>query len=225
MAVVYPGLNPANVSREAKYSVIRTQQNEMAVRLIYRLSSSEKELLTTTSHSNLVEMVNSVKMEINGQIGGVFYINEYGHVLVPAYRGEPCYFAGTYNEVLEFDLEGDLISAKAPKSLSPGGTWYGPHVGIPYTLKAGARDISYKKKVTPTRVKEFLLSEYVGSIKAEALARRLGEHKGSSGGAIYINEAQEFFAPVQTGEDWTYTYLGGIDYDSWFPSPLETDED
>ncbi len=223
MATVYPGLNPANASREAKYSVIRSQNNEMAVRLIYRVSSSERELLTTTSHFNLVDMVNNVKMEINGQKGGAFYINEYGHVLVPANRGEPCYFAGTYKEILEFDLEGDPISAKAPKTLSPGNTWLGPHVGIPYTLKSGARDISFKKMITPTRSKEFLLSEYVGSIKAEALARRLGVHKGISGGTIYINEAQEFFAPVQIGEEWTYTFLGGIDHDAWFPNLLEND--
>jgi hypothetical protein len=43
-----------------------------------------------------------------------------------------------------------------------------------------------------------LLSDAVGGSPARALAQRLGQHKGPSGGRVYINEACEFFAPLMT---------------------------
>ncbi len=78
MARLYPGRIPSNVNRDAKYAIVSARGGRMEVRLIYRASARERELLTTDRHEEVVEMVNSVKVEKTGQPGGAFYINEYG---------------------------------------------------------------------------------------------------------------------------------------------------
>lgn len=216
MSQPYPGNIPSNVSKDAKYSVI-SGTDGYEVRLVYRLSSRESELLTTDQHPELVAMVNDVKQEYNGALGGAFYINEFLDVLVPTVSGE-CYFAGTYQRLLQFDLGGGrTLGPHAPHGLRPGEPWDGPHVGIRYTLKAGGRDIAYKR-VEGRREREFRLSDEHGPDAAAALARRLASHKGDAGGRIYLNEAGEFFSPPpQPGMD--YTYLGALDEDLWFAPP------
>ena len=112
------------------------------VRLIYCLSSGEEVLLTTDAHPELVEMVNHVKVEKTGKPGGAFYINEFFDVLVPTTSGG-CFFAGTYQGALEFDLgDGQTVGPRAPEGVKPGDAWAGPHVGISYVLKKGRRDIA-----------------------------------------------------------------------------------
>lgn len=216
MALPYPGNIPSNVSKDAKYSVISGPDGH-EVRLVYRLSSREKALLTTDGHPDLVDMVNDVKLEMNGAAGGAFYINEFYDVLVPTTKGE-CYFAGTYQRLLEFDLgEGQTIGPRAPAGLEPGAPWAGPHVGIRYRLKAGGRDISYTR-VSGNREREYRLSDEHGADEAAALAKRLSVHKGDAGGRIYLNEAGEFFSPPP-GPDQDFVYLGSLDEDLWFPPP------
>src|SRR5690606_13415723 len=107
MALPYPGHVPSVVKKDAKYSVVHRGQDGMAIRLIYPISHGEKELLTTDTHSQLVKLVNEVKEEYAGVPGGAFYLNEHGDVLVPA--GGECYFAGTYDELLEFEFDGDIV--------------------------------------------------------------------------------------------------------------------
>lgn len=215
MALPYPGNIPSNVSKDAKYSVVSGREG-YEVRLKFRLSSRETELLTTDKHPELVEMVNEVKQEFNGALGGAFYINEFRDVLVPTVGGD-CYFAGTYQRTLEFDMDGQTIGPKALPGLQPGDVWSGPHVGIRYKLKAGGRDISYER-VSGSRVTEYRLSDEHGPDDAAALAKRLATHKSDAGGRIYLNEAGEFFAPPSSPAG-DYTYLGGLDEDLWFPPP------
>jgi hypothetical protein len=215
MAVPYPGNIPTNVNKDAKYSIV-SGSDGYQVRLIVTLSAGVRELLTTDEHPELVEMVNEIKHQYNGAYGGAFYINEFLDVLVPTVDRE-CYFAGTYQKRLTFDLEGQIISPKAPESLRPGEEWSGPHVGVRYKLKAGGRDISYEK-VTGTRQTEHRLSDVRGADDAARLARRLAQHKGDAGGRVYINEASEFFSPpAQPGDP--YIYLGNLDEDYWFEPP------
>lgn len=216
MALPYPGNIPSNVSKDAKYSVV-SGQDGYEVRLVYRLSSREKALLTTDGHPGLVDMVNEVKQEANGAPGGAFYINEFLDVLVPTTKGE-CYFAGTYQRLLEFDLGGgETIGPRAPEGLEPGAPWAGPHVGIRYKLKAGGRDISYSR-VDGSREREFRLSDEHGADAAAALAKRLAVQKGNAGGRMYLNEAGEFLSPPP-GPDQDFVYLGALDEDLWFPPP------
>ncbi|KLR59936.1 hypothetical protein IMCC26207_110175 [Actinobacteria bacterium IMCC26207] len=215
MAVIYPGNIPANVGKDAKYSVV-SGADGYEVRLVYRVSKREKQLLTTAAHPNLVEMVNAVKKEHNGTPGGAFYINEFLDVLVPT-ADSGCYFAGTYRETLAFDMEGTKVSALSPEGLEPGDEWPGPRVGIRYKLKAGGRDISYTRK-DGSRETEHCLSDVHDSTQAAALAKRIARVKGDSGGRIYLNEAAEFFGPPSDPGD-PFVYLGPLGDDLWFPPP------
>ena len=216
MAIPYPGNIPSNVSKDAKYSVV-SGSDGYEVRLVFRLSAKERALLTTNSHDGLVEMVNEVKVEVQGVPGGAFYVNEFFDVLVPTLGGD-CFFAGTYQDYLEFDLDGMVIGPRAPAGLQPGDVWPGPHAGIRYKLTAGGKDISYERKSGKNRVVTERLSDVHGADDAARLARRLARVKGDAGGRIYLNECGEFFSPPsELGAE--YVYLGSLDDDLWFPPP------
>lgn len=219
MVVLYPGLAPSNVNKDAKYSVIySTSGGGMEVRLVYRVSEREKQLLTSDRHEKLVAMVNQVKEELSGVPGGPFYINEFGDVLVPQQDGG-CAYAGTYSELLKFDYDGQEIGPVPPPGLAPGDRWPGPHVGIRYVLAAGGTDIKYEQ-ASGQSIREHRLSDAVGHGPAQLLARRLAKVKGQQGGRVYINEASEFFAPLNGGEKGTlYVYLGPLEDDAWFQAP------
>jgi hypothetical protein len=207
------------VVRDAKYRLVTGPSGGMVVELLFTVAEGERELLTTEHHDELVEKVNRVKIEVSGQPGGTFYINEYFDVLVPSQSGSGCFYAGNYERLLQFDFEGAVLGPHPPPDLRPGDPWPGPHVGIRYTLAAGGNDVYYKKMVTPTREKQFRLSEVHGERRAAELANRLASVKGFSGGAIYINEVGEFFAPISTGGGLSYVYLGPLDDSCWFPEP------
>jgi hypothetical protein len=161
-------------------------------------------------------MVNAVKEEMVGTAGGAFYINEFRHVIVPADRDY--YYAGTYEAPLEFKFEEKVIGPKAPANVRPGDEWPGPHAGIPYILTAERTDIRYESEPRSNVIRRELLSASVGDAAAASLARRLARYKGGSG-RVYINEAREFFAPVQDTSRWTYLYLGNLGDNPWFPEP------
>lgn len=221
MAQRYGGNSPSNVSKDAKYSVVRSS-NGWEVRVIYRLSAEEKALVTTASHPRLVELVNGVKEDYQGAPGGAFYIDEYRHVLVPTNDG--CMFAGYYDEDLQFRFEGHDIGPRPPADLEPGADWPGPRVGIPYTLAADGRDIRFKAETRPSVITERRLSKAAGNAAAARLAKELSRHK-PGGGRIYINEAREFFAPVERDGDWVAVYLGPLGDLEWFPDPLRSGGD
>jgi len=215
----YPGRSPSNVSRDAKYSVVHSATGAMEIRLVYRISNRERQLLSTDHHPDLVEMVNSVKGQLHGVPGGAFYVNEYRDVLVPDTTAGRCLYAGNYRRDLEFDYNGSVISPRPPEGLQPKDPWPGPHVGIKYVLVAGGNDIKYELKSGRTRL-EHRLSDYVGADYAGELARRISEIKGSDGGRFYINEACEMFAPMNGAEGGVeYIYLGPLADNAWFDAP------
>ncbi len=212
----YTGNVPSNVSKDAKYSVVHGDDG-WEVRLIYRLSASERALITTNSHPELVGLVNDVKEDINGVSGGAFYINEYRHVLVPTEDG--CMFAGKYFEPLRFRFEGEVISAEAPAGLSPGDDWPGPRVGTAYVLAADGADIRYRVETRPNVIAERKLSTEVGRAQAGRTARSIARFK-PGGGRVYVNEACECFGPAPTGDGLVHRYFGRLDLESWFPEPV-----
>lgn len=215
--IEYRGNKPKAVKKAAKYH-IKYSDGDWVVQLQYVLNKTERALLTTDDHPDLVAMVNEVKEETNGVPGGAFYINEYSQVVVPSTAGD-YFLAGCYERLLEFDFDGEVVSSRAPDGITPGDHWDGPHVGIPYTVSAGRDDIKYKVKYHNIEETK-LLSEVVGKRSAEALAGRLGEHK-PNGGRVYINECREFFAPIPGSQDdgWHFIYLGPLGGDPWFPRP------
>lgn len=210
---LYRGYVPTNVSKDAKYTV--TADGE--VRLTYRVDNRTKELLTTGKHPKLVKMVNAVKQELNGTPGGVFYINEFGDVLVPKSRGVS-YWAGHYDGKLEFDFGGSVISSQAPANLGPGDKWPGPHPGVPYVLCAGGQDVRYKLR-DGNRETEIRLSDDVGRDEAKKTSLRIAAVKGMSGGRFYINERCELFGPVAANFYEHFVYIGHLEDSAWFDPP------
>ncbi|MBC9820511.1 hypothetical protein [Terrabacter sp. MAHUQ-38] len=212
----YTGLVPSNVNRDAKYRVSAHGE----IRLEYFISHSMKELLATADHSDLADMVNAVKMVLNGVPGGPFYINEWGDVLVKGGDGRSCYWAGHYDERLEFKTEdGVVVSPSAPDGLQPGDAWPGPHVGIRYVLEAGAQDVKYERVVSERRVAIVHLSDEVGGPAARETAARISAVKGASGGRFYINEAGEMFGPVSSNDYAHFLYIGHLEASRWFAAP------
>lgn len=213
----YTGNTPSYPGRHAKYSVISGPEGDR-VRLRYYVTATSYDLLTTSDHPDLCEMVNRVKTEINGQPRGPFYINEFHDVLVPDGEGG-CYWAGHYEPLLEFAFETGIVGPVAPSGLEPGDLWKGPHVGIRHTLRSGAADIRYESK-SGTRVDIVDLSRHVGAEAARTLAGRLARVMGGNGGRFYINEASEMFAPVGGGDDGLDPiYVGHLAEDQWFSPP------
>ncbi|WBB47436.1 hypothetical protein O3597_20125 [Verrucosispora sp. WMMA2044] len=205
----YPWIEPSSTKTDAKYRVTADGH----IRLVYIVDRRERALLTTDQHSPLVKMVAEVKREHGEPPSGVFYINEWRHVLVKA--GGGTWYAGRYDQLLEFDLDETRISPVAPGHLSPGDNWVGPRVGVKYILKASGDDIYCRRQIRPGRQRDEYLSDYLAS--ASEVVRRWAKHK-RAGGSIYINEARELFAPVGT-DVVAYTYLGRVPLDSWFPQP------
>jgi hypothetical protein len=205
---------PSNVSKDAKYTVTASGE----VRLTYRIDARTKELLTTGAHPQLVEMVNAVKNKMGRQSGGVFYINEFSIVIVPGKPPAPCVRAGFYDGLLEFQLDGEVISPRAPAYLRPGDEWPGPHAGVAYLLCAGGDDIRYELR-QGNRITEVRLSDVVGEKEAKKTAARVSAVKGSMGGKFYINEQCEMFAPVQSNGSWIFLYIGHLEDSAWFSPP------
>lgn len=215
MASRYRGNVPSNVSKDAKYSVVNGSDG-WEVRLIYRLSSTERALVTSSAHPELVVLVNALKEDINGVPGGAFYINEYKHVLVPTEEG--CLYAGRYLPLLRFRFEGQEISPEAPTGLSAGENWHGPRVGTAYVLTADGSDVRYEAETRANVYSDRKLSAEIGKGLAAKTARRLAVHK-RGGGRIYVNEALECFGPAPGGDGLAHLYLGKVDAETWFKEP------
>ena len=219
----FEGNTPGNVSGDAKYSV-RYDSGDHVVGMVYRTAFREEWRPVTSEHPKLVEMVNAVKLQATGQPGGAFYINEYQQVIVPVVGASDYYLAGEYGEPLEFEFEGHIISGDARsldgESLQPGDSWEGPHPGIPYILKAGARDIYYEQEVRPRVFKKPHLSDYQSKATVRELCQFIARIKGYEGGRFYINEFQQLFAPYEGERGLEYFYIGKLpSLDDWFPKP------
>jgi hypothetical protein len=228
LAELYKGYAPSNVARDAKYSIRHDPDDRgMKVHLLYRIGHRERALLSTDLHPKLVRMVNEVKVEVQGTEGGIFYVNEWGHVLVKS-TDRHCYYAGRFPDgdpPLAFMFDGREVSAAPPPGLAAGQPWPGPHAGIRYTMSADETDIYYDHEVQPRRTIRHVLTEESGRSAADvrALVRRLADHdhREGGGGRIYINEQRQFFAPRPDEEGGLeYIYLGELgDGDPWFPEP------
>jgi hypothetical protein len=215
MTRMYSGNLPSNVSKDAKYSAVHGSDG-WEVRLVYRLSSSERALVTNGSHPELVRLVNGVKDDVNGMAGGAFYINEYRHVLVPTEEG--CRYASRYTQQLEFRFEGQVISAQAPPGIAPGDDWRGPRVGTAYVLSADGSDIRYRVETRPNVFAERKLSAEIGRGQAAVTSRAIAQFK-PGGGRIYLNEACECFGPSPSRDGLVHRYLGRVDLERWFAEP------
>ncbi len=212
----YKGLCPSNIGKDAKYSMSVAGE----VRVPYRIDARTRDLLTTNEHPTLAKMVNNAKEHVNHRPGGGFYINEFSEVIVPGRNSGTCVYAGHYDGLLEFALDGAVVSTRAPAHLRPGDPWPGPHVGVAYLLCAGGDDIKYELR-QGNRITLVFLSDVVGKDKAKKTAARVRAVKGSSGGKFYINEQCEMFAPVASDNGWVFLYIGHLEDSAWFNPPEE----
>lgn len=216
----YRGNTSRGISKDNHYSVTADGK----VRLIYSIGKDERYLLTTDAHPELVRMVNEAKRSGgNAQGGGRFAINEFRHVLVPSSATSEVLYAGDYTRDLEFRLDQNtLITPVAPSNIHPGDMWPGPHAGIRYKLTAGAMDIRYDI-ITKSGQSQHKITKRLTAFHAEeALAGLLQMCRAVKphGGAIYINEARELFAPVdEGGGDYQRRYIGHLGKHPWFPDP------
>jgi hypothetical protein len=218
----FVGNCPGNVSKDARYSV-RYEKGQYVVGLFYRSTDGELWYPTSSSHPELVETINEIKIHFNGAPGGTFYINEYKQVLVPVGEAAIYYYAGEYSAPLTFEFEGQIISGEAldqdRNPLHPGAPWTGPHPGIPYVLKAGGNDVYYRYMVRPGVQKEIRLSKCIGVEEAKGIGQELSKHKGYHGGRFYVNEFANAFAPIEGHYGLEYVFLKKIELANWFPKP------
>ncbi len=221
----YLGNCPRNVARDAKYRTRSSGSSEggSVVALVYRASEDERWYPTTEDHPKLCKMVNGVKLSLDLPPNGAFYINEYQQVIVPSVQSDRYHYAGQYEDALEFEFEGRILSGKPldanGNALSPGDLWIGPHPGVPYTLAAGGDDIKYTIRPRPQVERIIKLSKEIGIDQARAVARSIRRVKGFMGGRFYVNEFRAIFAPVARESNWEYVYIGKLDMEKWFPAP------
>ena len=213
--VAYNGNTAKATGKEGHYSVKLSGK----IQLIYSGNPYGRDLLTIDGHSELVSLVNEAKKRGGAsEYGGSFLINEYRHVLVPTKSDSVVLFAGVYTRDLEFEFGDSLISPVARSVIRPGDVWPGPHVGVKYTLSAGASDIRYELTTDNGTKVRVLLSKFHAR---HELAELLGMFRSvkPKGGPIYINEAREFFAPVEGQQGYKRLYIGHLGTKPWFPEP------
>ena len=182
---VFEGNCPGNVSTDAKYRIrgdSRPGDVGAVVQLVYSVAEGERWYVTTRDHPDLVRMVDDVKVSLSGTPRGTFYINEYKQVIVPTVASDKYYYAGQYEEPLQFEMDGKILSGEPTAldgtPLKRGDTWDGPHPGIPYILTAGGNDIKYSTIVKPQVEKTTLLSRAIGEHRASVVAKLIRKVKG-----------------------------------------------
>ena len=235
---LYQGMWPRNTSKTAKYSV-RQIDGEWKVTVLYDLGAGMRYLAVENADTSIPDRVNFIKNKLGQKDGGVFYINEYQHLIVPIKQMDTSYyyFGGILSDIdFEFEFEGDTLTSRPVDSngnqLKIGQDWIGPRPGIPYVLNADTSDIYYKRPAVsiekPIEVingvtQKVLLSKVSTDENAmEENLKNIRNRKGIKGGRFYVNEHLAIFAPKihDTEDGLNYIYCGQIDMKGWFPEPF-----
>ena len=237
---LYRGVWPGNVSRTAKYTV-RQERGEWRVKVLAELERGMFYFAVDNGDSSeIIRQVNEVKSQLGTGKGGAFYLNEYGHLIVPVMmpNGEThYYFAGKiHDKEFEFYFENERLTnkpvGKDGRPLELGNEWIGPRPGIPYVLAAGGKDIRLKLRVftddDPPTIKRDVelrvqLSKVLNSdVLLNNAIKPISDIKGDAGGRFYVNEHGVIFAPLTSGDGdgINYVYCGQIDRSAWFPEPI-----
>ena len=243
MTKLYRGVWPKNVNKTAKYAVRMVSDNNSKE---YRVTvqcdiDDELRYLAVDESKNpedqkithqLIQAINALKMKLSGQPGGVFYVNEYLHVIVPVKENGTSnyYYIGKLpRPTFRFQFEGRVLSGDA-RGLKFGESWTGPRPGVPYVLKAGGNDIEFKAPALTDDEVPGIHQNLTRIVKLSKvlknpakLARTVEPIRsiiGHAGGRFYVNEYGSIFTPrmdQETGID--YKYCGKINLENWFPGP------
>ena len=234
---LYRGVWPQNVSRLAKYNV-RFVEKDWRVTVWCDMGDGLRYFAVDGDRQDLAQQVNAVKQSVQDQPGGIFYINEYRHVIVPVSRvGTSAYYcAGTLQGELCFAFEGSNLTSRpvtpAGLPLNPGDSWIGPRPGIPYVLAAGASDIYYETpaltdadppELRPGLIRKVQLTKVLNNRDLVSRAvKAIATVRGHAGGRFYVNEHGAIFSPIDKGDGngINYVYCGTIDRSAWFPEPV-----
>lgn len=230
---VYRGNWAKSIGKTAKYSV-RHVDGESRVTIFCDLGNSQRFLAIDEDAADIADRVNRIKRAIGKSIGGVFYLNEYHHLVVPV--RDYYYFAGKVSDVeFSFTFGGRKLTTKPVNAhgemLNPGDEWIGPRPGILYRLAAGGSDIYYETPALtndhPPQVKagvtsRVYLSKAIGDRRAVTdTARLILDQRSHLGGRFYVNEHRAVFTPVAREDGLNYIYCGQLDLAKWFPEPLQ----
>ena len=223
--VSYRGNCPRTVSSVGKYH-LRRESNRWRIQLDH-ISDGDMIRSSAVGHRPLIDMIIAGRRQAGGgSPGGAFYINEYSQVLLPGRSGGSYSQVGEYSPLIEFEIEGKIISSAGvgspPRLPRVGDPWRGPRHGIPYTLRnvSGHLDIQYESHLTGGDIEVIRLSDYCNSARCIQLGESIRATKGNTG-RFYVNEQRQMFAPRQSDEEeWDMVYVGELDITSgWFPKP------
>ncbi len=241
---LYRGVWPQNVDTLAKYAV-GFVDGEWRITVRYETGEGLRHLSVQGAGADLADRVNAIKKALHSQPGGVFYVNEYRHILVPAddsassETASPCYYAGRLEDDLLFEFEGGLLSGRPDRPdgtrLNNGEHWVGPRPGIPYVLSEGGADVCYETPaltddhpptIRPSATRRVLLSKVLPNKCMASEAAKVRYILGPRGGCFYVNEYAAMFTPVGEGDGngMDYVYCGQIDMRVWFPEPTLDDQ-
>lgn len=242
---LYRGYWPSVISRLAKYSVRYINESDKnksgwKITVFYEEERGLRFLAVEDSYpaEELVEKINAAKIHTDGKFGGVFYINEYKHVVAPirTVSGNQVRYICKWEREFEFpyrkssESQPVLLGPRPKPGMMPGDRWDGPRPGIPYVLAAGGNDIYYKMpaltETDPPTVRERMtmqvhLSRVLDPARAAHAAAPIMKIRNQQGGRFYVNEAGAMFTPVASGDGngIDYKYCGQIDPQNWFPEP------
>lgn len=220
--VIFGGNSSSSVTKQGKYRVSHEPEG-FSISVIIETPDGIRSYPSTDKHPALVEMVNSVKEQVQGAPGGQFFINEWRQVIVPAGDDSTRYLAGEYHHDIILSLDGAEFSGRPHDAygnlLKPGDSWTGrPRPGIEYTLKAGGADIQYTVPLGPDRELVCRLSKVAGAEQARRTARKIAAVKGNKGGRFFVNEFRAVFGPKPMPDGYDFVFIGVLsDSDPWFP--------
>lgn len=223
--MMFNGNCPRTVSSLGKYH-LRRVKGRWRVQLDYVVEGDVVRSSALGQQSLVDLIIRGRRKAGGGPSGGAFYINEYGQVLLPGRDGNPYSVAGEYQHLLEFNVEGVVISARGvgqPPRLPPAGDpWPGPRHGIPYGLRylSGGWDIDYWRQLANGDTEVIRLTSYCSSSHVNEVGRLIRSVKKHAG-RFYVNEQRQIFAPRRTDDEgWEMVYIGELDLTAgWFPKP------
>lgn len=238
---LYPGNWPLRASKLSMYAV-RFVDEEWQVAVYKQDESKLWSSLATRNYPEIVNRVNEIKKRTGSGSGGVFYINEFGHIIVPARIGKVnhCFYAGKAAEKIEIEFGDESYSGepvnKEGRKLSAGDTWVGPLAGIPYYIIRN-REIYFERPnfncsdhilhYSGSTIRLNLSSMNENTALARQLIERISDFEGTGSGRFFVNEWQSIFAPrlgLNTNEQ-VYIYCGQLDTNGWFPEPMVSEKE
>ena len=216
----YIGATPAKGREFCQYKIIKRQGRWQIT--IEFFDGHSQQTFYCQEHGQLVFLVNEVKFEYNRKPGGIFHLNEFGQIIVPASGGAGLmyYFAGEFNEVLEFsDFNNKLLSSQALKEdgqlLKPGEVWTALPVGFRYILMPNGKDVYYDTVPDEYGLTQTIHLRSVAESEPFATLQMLTQRIGMAGGKFYVNDCAEVFFPDKNNNQ--FLYAGSLTNLPWFP--------